>query len=122
MILGRLQETLDHKITYKWQKRIAKTRGGILSCCKSPIKLIDLWIERLFVAMSIADAINYLHKHSIIYRDLKVSTSFFYHFSCLCLPNLNITEIDNSQIMWASILVSGNLISTISALFVLIIF
>jgi serine/threonine protein kinase len=68
LILSKIRATLKNFI-YKWRER----RGlGVYEFLGISIKESqDLWLERLIVLSRIADALQFLHQHGIIFRDLK---------------------------------------------------
>ena len=74
VILDRLGITLERKFN-QW-RGIASESSGIYvpcygyCCAKTPI-LHALWKERLLVAWQTASALEHLHAHGIVYRDLK---------------------------------------------------
>jgi serine/threonine protein kinase len=74
VILEILDATLDDKINY-WRKEINKTLsiwcGPFGYCCSNKPVLHQIWVDRITVSASIANAMAYLHNQNIIYRDLK---------------------------------------------------
>jgi serine/threonine protein kinase len=72
IVLDRLTETLDHRIE-QWHLEQEKNQGNVLTRRTQEFresKRLELH-ERLRVAYSIADAMEYLHGLRIIFRDLK---------------------------------------------------
>jgi serine/threonine protein kinase len=74
VILDRLVTTLDRKFN-KWRREVGENSGYWLGpfgyCCAKEHGLYKTWYERLSASRDIANAIYYLHSHSIVYRDLK---------------------------------------------------
>lgn len=74
VILEILDGTLEDKIDF-WRREINRTLsiwcGPFGYCCSNKPVLQRLWIDRISVARSIANAVAYLHSENIIYRDLK---------------------------------------------------
>lgn len=68
LVLSRIRATLKTYLI-KWRER----RGlGVFEFLGISIKESqNLWLERLLVLSRIADAVQFLHKHRIIFRDLK---------------------------------------------------
>jgi len=67
LILDRLYETLEERITY-WQKKTNRLKMFLRSA-KTERKALK--VERLKIGVDIASALAYLHEHNLIYRDLK---------------------------------------------------
>lgn len=81
IILDRLEDTLIRRLEHCWkkqEKRLHHPVMGILD--KHGLKRKQFLLERLKVATEIASALEYLHAHHIIYRDLKVSKRCFASF------------------------------------------
>jgi len=74
VILEILDGTLEDRIDI-WRRQITKTMsiwcGPFGYCCSDKAVLHSLWVDRISVARSIANAVSYLHRENIIYRDLK---------------------------------------------------
>jgi hypothetical protein len=51
------------------RRRVSKQKKSSASASQS--NDVDFWIERLGVMRNIASALSYLHKHAMVYRDLK---------------------------------------------------
>jgi serine/threonine protein kinase len=70
VVLDRLYETLTLKIT-EWKKKEGKSKGmGKLMDMKGKKKK-KVFTERLLCVYDLSTALEYLHSHRIIYRDLK---------------------------------------------------
>eukprot|EP00522_Entomoneis_paludosa_P009868 CAMPEP_0172454896 /NCGR_PEP_ID=MMETSP1065-20121228/11748_1 /TAXON_ID=265537 /ORGANISM="Amphiprora paludosa, Strain CCMP125" /LENGTH=407 /DNA_ID=CAMNT_0013207305 /DNA_START=327 /DNA_END=1550 /DNA_ORIENTATION=- len=74
VILDRLGITLERKFNL-WRKIAQESTGMYVPCygycCSKAQVLHALWKERLEVCLQTAQAIEYLHNHGIVYRDLK---------------------------------------------------
>uniref|UniRef100_A0A7S3L1A0 Protein kinase domain-containing protein n=1 Tax=Amphora coffeiformis TaxID=265554 RepID=A0A7S3L1A0_9STRA len=74
VLLPRLAVTLDRKFNY-WRKVVGDNAGFYLAgwgyCCAKTAVLTELWKERMGVMRQVASAVQYLHAHGIMYRDLK---------------------------------------------------
>jgi serine/threonine protein kinase len=74
VILDRLVTTLDRKFN-QWRKLVGANTGYWIGpfgyCCAKEQILYTTWLERMAASADIANAIYYLHRKSIIYRDLK---------------------------------------------------
>jgi len=73
VILDRLVITLDRKFN-QWRRIVGESSGFWTPfgyCCAKENCLYKTWLDRLKASADIANAIYYLHSHSIVYRDLK---------------------------------------------------
>lgn len=72
LLLDKLKETLDHKIYERWRLQQDKfnTIGFRVQDIRGTKKR-SFRIDRLVVALQLAQAMQYLHQHDIVYRDLK---------------------------------------------------
>ena len=74
VVLDRLVMTLDRKFN-QWRREVGESSGYWLGpfgyCCAKEHFLYNTWLERLTASRDIANAICFLHKKSIVYRDLK---------------------------------------------------
>jgi serine/threonine protein kinase len=73
LILDRLRTTLDKKISVEWKAAFEKYNSFLYRTTHDlrGVKRKELKIERIEVALHLAQAMEYLHKHKICYRDLK---------------------------------------------------
>lgn len=73
LILDKLHDTLDRKIDYTWKTAADKYGSFIYRTTHDlrGLKRRGLKMERIEVALQLAQAVQYLHQHHIVYRDLK---------------------------------------------------
>eukprot|EP00934_Nitzschia_sp_Nitz4_P002474 Nitzschia sp. Nitz4//scaffold159_size51929//1114//2819//NITZ4_006869-RA/size51929-processed-gene-0.11-mRNA-1//-1//CDS//3329537544//2464//frame0 len=69
LILDRLYGTLEDKME-EWEQLNSMAKGCCGSVANTPA-MKDLLKERLLVAYDLSTAFNYLHGHSLLYRDIK---------------------------------------------------
>ncbi len=74
VVLDRLVMTLDRKFN-QWRREVGESSGYWLGpfgyCCAKEQYLYNTWLDRLMASRDISNAIYFLHKKSIVYRDLK---------------------------------------------------
>lgn len=80
LVLDRLTENLHVKISH-WKRDVQHCRGKLGFFRRDKVGLEALFTERLLAAFDIARALRHLHRHKIIYRDIKVS---FRRTGCVC--------------------------------------
>lgn len=70
VVLDRLYATLTQKIA-EWKKEDSKSKGfGKIMDMKGK-KKHKVWVDRLVVVYDLSSSLEYLHKHGVMYRDLK---------------------------------------------------
>ncbi|KAL7540520.1 hypothetical protein ACHAXR_010185, partial [Thalassiosira sp. AJA248-18] len=104
LIMDRLFETLDQRIR-KWRvpRRVSSFRGKLSrmpsinalkkSFSEPKIDEKEVMDERLSIALQISAAMVYLHKHSIIFRDLKPSNIGFDDFTLVKIFDFGFARI-----------------------------
>ena len=73
LILDKMHTTLDKKIEITWKNATEKYNSFLYRTTHDlrGIKRKGVKTERLEVALQLAQAMQYLHQHNIVYRDLK---------------------------------------------------
>lgn len=77
LVMDRLHETLPKRIK-KWSTTDRQCKGITGAFVGGKKKVQTLLIDRLFVAYSVANAMNFLHSRNVIYRDLVSTLSMRY--------------------------------------------
>ena len=84
LILDHLQEILPKRLcSWMHQHRATKGVTGLLTGGKR--KVTKLYLERLLVALDVADAMDFLHIRSVVFRDVKPDNVGFAQDSTLKL-------------------------------------
>jgi len=81
LVFDRLAETLSKRIS-AWRERSKETKKGTIMKSRTSLRM-QLFAERVQVAVDIADAVEYMHSKRIVYRDLKPANIGFDHENCL---------------------------------------
>ena len=87
VILDLLNMTLEKKMNF-WRKQVGEYAGVWMGLCcgycfANKQGLYRLWMERIMVSRDIANAIYYLHRNDIVYRDLVSNHNVEQEFVCL---------------------------------------
>lgn len=83
LLFDRLDETLSRRIA-SWRERSKESKKGSLMKSRATLRM-QLFTERIQVAVDIATAVEYLHSKRIIYRDLKPANIGFDQFGVVKL-------------------------------------
>lgn len=83
LVFDRLEETLSRRIA-TWRERSKESKKGSLMKSRATLRM-QLFTERIQVAVDIATAVEYLHSKRIIYRDLKPANIGFDQFGVVKL-------------------------------------
>jgi serine/threonine protein kinase len=89
LVLEKLQITLDKRIEH-WKQ---KSRNLHFTLLQRGSKKTSFWIERIEVALHLADAIQYFHDRRIIHRDLKPENVGFDSSEVLKLYDFDVARV-----------------------------
>lgn len=81
LLLDKVHMTLDRKIEVTWKSATEKYNSFLWRTTHDlrGVKRKNVKTERLDVALQLAQAMQYLHQHNIVYRDLKPDNIGFDH-------------------------------------------
>ena len=89
LVLDKLQTTLDKQLD-QWKQ---KSRNLGFAIVQRANKKTSFWMERLEVAVHLADAIMYLHDRRILHRDIKPENVGFDSAGVLKLYDFDVAKI-----------------------------